>query len=406
MLQNIATLLAALMVLTALLLSFKSSRKIGKWLGYGLGMVAVLIGIAYGYFMRPIRMPAPPQANAQVLTTDTRTKLAESGFYLGAGTYTPDDIGHQAFSHLFNSYTAINALKIGAVLKDLRTMEYDFTTADRYIEEAEKQHLRIRGHALVFGKLSDVYEEPNLQDWLDADFPDAAARRVALQRLVDGHMEKMLTRYRGRVAQWDVVNEPLALFGQGDLEDNVFLRNLGPEYIANAFLRAHAVDPQAKLFLNEQFDRYTGPRADAFIALVQQLKSRGVPIHGVGLEHHMLFTLASAEETSTFIDRLTALGVEVEITELDARLRLFADAADPHLAQAEYYRDILTRCFAAIACKGVTFWGLHDQDAWHKELPWMFPKPNDPYLFDENKSAKFAAELVVRTIAQWQPRNK
>ncbi|HMY40096.1 MAG TPA: endo-1,4-beta-xylanase, partial [Marinagarivorans sp.] len=225
-----------------------------------------------------------------------------------------------------------------------------------------------------------------------------------LQELVDHHIDKMLSHYKGRITQWDVVNEPLGLFGQGSLEDNVFLRTLGPDYIARAFTRAHAVDGDAKLFLNEQFDRYTGPRAEAFINLVRALKDKGVPLHGVGLQHHMLFTLAAAQETKEFIERLAALGVEVEITELDARLRLFADEQNPHLAQAEYYRDIIKTCFDISACKGVTFWGLHDQDAWHKEIPWMFPNPNAPYLFDENKTAKIAVQLISEEIARWQPR--
>jgi endo-1,4-beta-xylanase len=116
----------------------------------------------------------------------------------------------------------------------------------------------------------------------------------------------------------------------------------------------------------------------------------------------MLFTLATQEETKSFIQRLAALGLEVEITELDARLRLFADAQDPHLAQAEYYRDTITSCFEIKSCKGVTFWGLHDQDAWHKDLPWMFAAPNEAYLFDENKNAKLSAKLISETILQWE----
>lgn len=400
MLQNIAVICLALVTLIALLISFKSSRTIGKWLGYLCGTLVLLAAISYGYFMRPIDIPPAQGIDGQILANGVRNKLTELDFYLGAGTYTADDINHPAFANLFNSYTAINALKIGAVLKDLNNRTYDFMQADSFIEEALKQNLRIRGHALVFGKLSDVYEEPNLQVWLDANYRDDAKKRQALQELVDQHIDTMLTRYKGRVTQWDVVNEPLSLFGQGDLEDNVFLRTLGPEYIANAFMRAHAADNQAKLFLNEQFDRYTGPRAEAFITLVNNLKSQGVPIHGVGLEHHMLFTVAPPEETKAFIQRLAALGVDVEITELDARLRLFADAENPHLAQAEYYRDIISSCLDVKICKGVTFWGLHDQDAWHKDLPWMFPSPNDPYLFNENKAPKIAVKLISDIIMQ------
>ena len=401
MLQTIALIFLALVILIALLITFRRSRTIGKYLGYAGGAALFIAAVVYGYFMRPINIPPAPALEAQVIAPETRAALTALDFYLGAGTYTVDDIKHHAFTDLFNSYTAINALKIGAVLTEINQKIYDFTQADRFIDEALHQGLRIRGHALLFGKLSDIYEEPNLQTWLDTYYRDDADKRQALQELVDHHIDTMVTRYQGRITQWDVVNEPLGLFGQGELEDNVFLRNLGPDYIANAFKRAHLADNQARLFLNEQFDRYTGPRADAFIALVKHLKSQGVPIHGVGLEHHMLFTLAPREETKAFIQRLSALGVDVEITELDARLRLFADAENPHLAQAEYYRDIMTACLDIKACKGVTFWGLHDQDAWHKDLPWMFATPNDPYLFDQDKNPKISAKLISETIVQW-----
>lgn len=396
--------LAGIILALILLITFKPTRRLGKWLGFISGGLVVIMALAYGYFMRPISMPPAPEVNAQAALHNTRANLAKLNFYLGSGVYKADDINHPAFDGVFNSYSSINELKIGSVLRDPQARVYDFSQADAFIAKAEQKNLRIRGHALVFGKLSDVYERPNLQTWLDANFTDARQKREALQELIDQHIDTMLTRYKGRINQWDVVNEPLGLFGQGALEDNVFLRNLGPDYIANAFKRAHSIDSQAKLFLNEQFDRYTGPRAEAFINLVQDLKAQDVPVHGVGLQHHMLFTLATAQETKTFIERLAALGLEIEITELDARLRLFADTENPHLAQAEYYRDITKTCYDIKACKGVTFWGLHDQDAWHKELPWMFPAPNAPYLFDENKNAKLAVQVLGEEIGRWQQR--
>jgi endo-1,4-beta-xylanase len=372
------------------------------WFLRGAGVVAVLglvMAGAYGYFMRPIAVPAAAPAQVE-LNVATRSALASLDFYLGSGTYTEGDIQHAAFAQFFNSYTPINALKMGAVLPDPHTGHYQFAEADRFVDAAIKQQLRLRGHALLFGKLSDVYKKPDLQVWLDTRFTDPEQKRGALEALVNRHIDTLVSRYAGRIAHWDVVNEPLALFGTGALEDNVYLRHLGPDYIAQAFRRAAAADPAARLFLNEQFDRYTGARAEAFIALVQQLKQAGVPLHGVGLQHHMLFNLASMEETGAFIQRLVALGVQVELTEIDARLRLFADEKDPHLAQALYYRDTVKICLQTPGCTGATFWGLHDQDAWHKDLPWMFAEPNSPYLWDKERQAKIGVALLQTLIAE------
>jgi endo-1,4-beta-xylanase len=161
--------------------------------------------------------------------------------------------------------------------------------------------------------------------WILSASPRADRSRV-LGELVHRHIRTVLTHFKGRMATWDVVNEPLYMFWSARIDDNVFFRYLGSEYIADAFRIARGVDPTAKLYMSEQLESFSDARAEAFFKLAQHLKQEGVPIDGVGLQSHFGFTLPAMEEFRAFLARLTALGLEVEITELDARLALIRGA--------------------------------------------------------------------------------
>jgi GH35 family endo-1,4-beta-xylanase len=122
-----------------------------------------------------------------------------------------------------------------------------------------------------------------------------------LRDLMTARVRKVVGRYRAEIAIWDVVNEPLALFGAGSDETdspatraNLFHETLGERYIDLAFRAAHAADPRARLFLNELvWNPAVGDaKADALVALVRRLKRRGVPIDGVGIQTHGMFGVA------------------------------------------------------------------------------------------------------------------
>jgi hypothetical protein len=205
-------------------------------------------------------------------------------------------------------------------------------------------------------------------------------------------------RYRGRVATWDVVNEPLAI-ATGTLDDNVFAATLGEAYIADAFRTAHAIDPDATLFLNEFLLTYGGDKADGLRALVARLRAAGVPVHGVGIQAHFfpLLPLPTRAELEGFLGSLADLGVRIELTELDVALWHFRDHADPLIGQAAFYADVVAACMAVAACEGVTTWGLTDAGTWLDGFPpFSDTAPNRPLLFDGAGAAK-PAYAAVRT---------
>ncbi|CAN0537858.1 unnamed protein product, partial [Ectocarpus sp. 12 AP-2014] len=80
------------------------------------------------------------------------------------------------------------------------------------------------------------------------------------------------------------------------MEDNVFLRKLGPGYVDDCFRVAHQIDPNAKLIYNDNKAEGAGlsggrsRKADAMYDMLKGMKERGVPVHGAGLQGH--FTAA------------------------------------------------------------------------------------------------------------------
>ncbi len=295
----------------------------------------------------------------------------------------------------FNSVTAENAMKWGELAP--RVGEYDFTRADAVVERAARAGLRLRGHTLVWGRL----QLPADLEGLVGAAGDPAAR---LREIVAAHIATVVGRYRGRVAVWDVVNEPLAV-AAGTLDPNLFLTTLGESYIAEAFRLAHALDPDAALFLNEFLLAYTGDKADGLRALVRRLRDAGVPVHGVGIQAHFfpLIPLPTRAEFEGFLRSLADLGVTIALTELDVAIWHFRDDADPLVGQAIFYADVVAACMAVPACEGLTTWGLTDAGTWLDGFPpWTGTAPNLPLLFDgagAPKPAYFAVRTALRARA-------
>lgn len=172
-----------------------------------------------------------------------------------------------------------------------------------------------------------------------------------------------------------VIAEPLN--DNGTMRADVFYNTLGTSYINIALQTAHAADPNAKLYINDynleyagEFERLplcafcdafpTGPKIDAMVKLVEDIMAAGVPIHGVGFQGHLILGEVSASELQANMERITALGLEVAMTELDDRIELPATNADLEQQKADYMSVVQT-CMAVSGCVGVTIWDYTDK---------------------------------------------
>jgi endo-1,4-beta-xylanase len=308
----------------------------------------------------------------------------------------------------FNAVSPENVLKWEVVHP--RLDRYDFSMSDAYVDFGRRNGMFVLGHTLVW--------HSQTPKWVFEDAQGAPLTRDALLGRMRDHISTVVGRYRGRVDGWDVVNEVLA--EDGSLRQSPWLRIIGEDYIATAFRIAHEADPSAELYYNDFSLERPSKRAGA-VALIKRLLAEGVPVKAVGLQgHHKALCPSFAAEDST-ITALSALGVHVNISELDVDLlpaptrNCWDDLAHPELARdgLDPYRvslpDSAQRLLAdryagmfAVYLKHrdvidrVTLWGVADGDSWLNDWP-VRGRTNYPLLFDRTGRAKPAFEAVVAT---------
>jgi len=283
----------------------------------------------------------------------------------------------QLIAQQFSVLTPENEMKWGVVEPERGTFQFD--DGDYIVEQAEKAGQIVRGHTLIF--------EAQLPGWV------ATLDRRELAKATKAHISRVVGHWAGRVAVWDVVNEPIT--DAGGLKRTPFHEKLGPGHIATAFRVARRADPKAKLHINEIGAEAIGPKSDRLYEVVRDLRARGVPIDGVGFQVHA--NLAGLPPTFVAnLRRFAALGVEIAITEADVALKLPPSAADLR-AQARVYRDIVRSCRAVKACRYLTVWGFTDGRSWISETQ---PGSGAATLLDAQLRPKPAFDAFQRALSR------
>jgi endo-1,4-beta-xylanase len=324
--------------------------------------------------------PTPSPTPAPLPDPDPlRNAAASAGKLLGAAIqsgYLSEAPYNATLSKHFSYLTAEYEMKWDPVQRTQGV--YDFTGADQIVAFAEARGMRVKGHALVWHGATPAWvntlSEPEL--------------RIAME----DHIRTVAGRYRGRVYAWDVVNEAVADDGQpntGGLRNTVFLQGLGPGYIAEAFRAARKAAPDARLYYNEYSIEGASAKFERTYALVKDLVDDGVPIDGVGFQMHVEGqSYPPAAQIAANMQRLAELGLAVNISEMDVRIRLAPGDLVARLeTQKRAYREIVGVCVAQPLCDGITFWGFTDRYSWID----TFFGPDDPLLFNDSYGAKPAA---------------
>ncbi|GAB2948439.1 endo-1,4-beta-xylanase [Streptomyces heilongjiangensis] len=277
----------------------------------------------------------------------------------------------------FNWLTPGNAMKWASVEPSRGT--FDWTEADRIVDFAEAHDQDVRGHTLVWHS-----QNP---DWL----ANGTWTPAQLRQLMTDHIALEVGRYKGRLAAWDVVNEPFN--EDGTFRQTLWYNGLGADYIAQALTAARAADPAAKLYINDYNVEGVNAKSTALYNLVKDLKARGVPIDGVGLQAHLILGQVPATFQQN-IQRFADLGLDVAVTELDIRMQ--TPATDAKLAQQRTeYEAVFKACVAVSRCTGVTVWGFTDSDSW---IPDTFPGEGAATPYDANYQPKPAYYGIVTAL--------
>lgn len=215
-----------------------------------------------------------------------------------------------------------------------------------------------------------------------------------LTEIMREHIHTVVGRYKNRIPFWDVINEGIS-DKNFQLRSNKWMDVIGASYIDLAFQFAHEADPNALLFYNDYGGEGLGEKSDAIYALLKDLRSRNIPIHGVGLQMHVtLDTYPSQSDLRANIRRLADLGLIVHITEMDVAIPEPV-TAEKLQQQAEIYRNILEVCLSEPACQALVVWGFTDKHSW---IPDHFKGYNAACLFDSSylpKPAYFAVQQIL-----------
>ncbi len=319
-------------------------------------------------------------------TVNLRKLAGMKGISIGAAVM-PEHLDDSKYVELltnnFNYITPENHLKWALVHPQKKS--FDFSGADKIVNFAIKNKMKLRGHTLAWH-----YQNP---EWLTS----LLMNKEEAKEILKNHILKVVGRYKGKIRDWDVVNEPLD--DTGRLRFNPWYYSIGEEYIELAFKWAHEADPDAKLFLNEYGVEWYGPKADAFYNLVKKLKEKGVPINGVGIQFHLDGThIPNFKSVAKNINRFIDLGLEVQITELDVRLgEPITDESFEQ--QAKIYSEIM-KIALAYDCSAFITWGVCDKYSW---IPSFFPGYGHALMFDDKYQPKLAAFAVKEVLAGEKP---
>lgn len=279
----------------------------------------------------------------------------------------------------FNSITSENALKM-EIIHPERSV-FDFSQVDVLLALADANKLRFRAHPLIWHR--------QLPAWL------GEVKVKEFEKVFDAHISSLVKHCKAKAYSWDVVNE--AFLRNGDYRPNIWFVAIGPSYIEKAFRIAHQHDPRAKLFYNDFQIEKVGPKFNAVYKMLKELKDKGVPIDGIGLQAHLGINYnVRRDELSEVIKRFSDLGLEVEITELDVAIPTNDSNQQALKMQAATYQMIANVCNQFASCRGITLWGLDDSHSW---VPKEFPGLGQAMLFDDSLQPKPIYTIFKNSLA-------
>ena len=287
---------------------------------------------------------------------------------------------------------------------------FDFSRADLLMGFAGRYRLAVRGHTLLWNRAHWMPEWVNKLDFGASPIP-------AAEKLLQAHIKTVCSRYADRIFAYDVVNETIAP-ATGEMEDSPFTKVMGPEVIDFCFHTAREAAPKAQLVYNDYMSwspKDAAHRAGV-LKLLERLKKAGVPIDALGIQAHIgsngmgaatgMVGDADLVEWRKFLDAVTAMGLDLVVTEFDVNDRTVAGTiAERDRVVADYAKAYLDIVLSYPQTRYVMAWGLSDKYSWLQHAssrPDGLPKRPTPY--DEMFQPKPLREAIVQAIAAAPPR--
>lgn len=337
-----------------------------------------------------LRGPLEDEGPLRVAPDSLRARAARRGLAVGAAVASElllfDPRYRAQVAGQFDTITSENSMKFKYIhpLAD----RYDFCDADTLVRFARTNRMRVHGHTLVWHQ--------EIPRWVT----QREATREEAMRLLRDHIFTVVGHFKGQVAEWDVLNEPLSDDAEGG-QDPIRLRNswwmthIGPDYLGMALRWAREADPGARLYLNEFDVEDESDKFGALLKLLQALQREGAPLDGVGLQMHT--SIASAPDPEDLADvmrRIAAMGLDVRISEMDVKIE-GTPSAENLADQADVFRDAVRACLQASRCSGFATWGVTDRYSWIGDF---YKGWDSGSLFDAAYRPKPACTAIEREL--------
>lgn len=333
----------------------------------------------------PTPTPAPTATPRPDISGVSLKEIYKDDFMIGTIYTRTIDSGkdNELIKQHFNVVTPENLMKPEYMQRPQGT--FNFGESDHMIEIAERDGLTVIGHTLAWHNQSgDFLGIKNKEG-------NPVTRDEAIQQLKD-HIYNVAGQYKGKIYSWDVLNEAIAdgakLPDDGDwtqcLRKTQWTESIGPDFVAMAFQFAHEAAPDALLYYND-YNMNDKNKAGIAAAMVSDLRSQGVPIHGIGMQGHYSTdtALGSVRNSLELFSQIE--GIRISVTELDVGVSGSNGAlsAAAEKKQALFYAELFTiyKEYADII-ERVTFWGYRDDTSWRKE--------NCPLIFNKDLTPKEA----------------
>ncbi|WP_344402635.1 non-reducing end alpha-L-arabinofuranosidase family hydrolase [Catellatospora chokoriensis] len=329
----------------------------------------VRVLLAGGVTVAAVAAATVMMPSAQAAESTLGAAAAQSGRYFGTAL-ARGRLGDSTYTTIsareFNMITAENEMKPDATQPNRG--QFNFSAGDQIYDWATQRGLKVRGHTLAWHA-----QQPG---WMQS-----LSGSNLRQAMID-HINGVMGHYKGKLAAWDVVNEA---FNEDGSRRSSNLQGTGNDWIEVAFRTARAADPGVKLCYNDyNIENWSYGKTQGVYRMIQDFKSRGVPIDCVGLQTHFTGGSSLPGNFQTTLSSFAALGVDVALTE-----------ADVTNASTSQYSGLTQACMNVPRCIGITVWGVRDSDSWRSG--------ESPLLFDGNGNKKSAYTSVLNALNAVSP---
>jgi len=282
----------------------------------------------------------------------------------------------------FGMVVAENEMKVDAI--EPSQNNFNFSNGDKLVNFARQNNMKVRGHTLVW--------HAQLPGWMN----NWSGSRDGLIAAMNNHITKTMEHYKGKVAEWDVVNEACDDSGNG-LRRSVWTNKIGNDFIDIAFQTARKADPDALLFYNDYNIEDMGAKSNTAYNMIKSMVERGIPIDGVGFQCHFINGMSTSQLNAIEqnIKRYAALGLQVSITELDIRMNDSENQNSGFQTQASNYKSLMEIALRNPNVKTFVVWGFTDKFSW---IPGTFPGTGRGLIYDSNLSPKPAYNALKEAL--------